>query len=190
MTQMTSWGERYLVHYENFFGDYVDALTSSQDDDSPRIQVLTYGGVFSGCTTFCTLGLSHYREEIGCVAELILVAAGEHPELVHVVAQCAFYLAQNSQEPMNGYVVDGLENAFPDFCSKTGKNAVVYCNPVGLPSSFAEVPMKQEKGVMAMVVPICYEEGLFIKQNGMQAFEEKAQASKADPFDLCRPCAV
>src|SRR3954468_13643232 len=108
---MENWGERYFDHYLKYFGP-IKERKIFESGDAPSIQILTFENVFENCRTFCSLGLSHYSEEIGETAEVFVTTDDYWDAVPTIFANMLFFIVGQKMQIGWGMNVGGFEKLF------------------------------------------------------------------------------
>jgi antitoxin YqcF len=185
-----NWGDCYYDHFERYFGKPTDRQVFERDKESPSIQILAYEGVFKSCVVFCSLGLSHYSNEIGRISEVYLVVDDAFHVIPNLLANTLFYMVNEQKKIGWGLSIRGMENLQPEFSARYQKSALYFTNPFGLPAEFGQVQCSGNIGAVYTCFPISAEEhDLFLKV-GAHGFEDILEQRSIDPFTIARPSSV
>lgn len=186
----TKWINCYTKHLNEYLGPSIARTTFQQNSVAPPLQVLTYDQVFSDCRVFCSLGLTHYIQEVQNTTEVILVTDDGWNDIPYILANALFYIVQTRMKIGWGMVVGGVEVIAPSFASEFGKTALYFTNPNSFPEKFGHISCQPEKGKLFQTFFISPEERKFFRQYGAYKFEEMLEEKSVDPFDLKRPSCV
>ena len=185
-----NWGECYFDHFGKLFRTAVAREKYSQGPDEHSIQVLAYDGVFQGCRVFASLGLTHYSEQVGQIAEVYLPADAAWDRVPALLANALFYVVQEGMHIGWGIGIGGVGNLSPEFEREYGKTALYVTSPFGLPEGAALVKCNGEQGRLYVAVFITGEEYEFFLMHGAERLEEVMQEKAVDPYSLARPSCV
>lgn len=195
-----NWGELYFDHLHRYFGDPVYSYQFERNDSSPSIQMLVYDGVFKGCATFCSLGLTHYSQEVQEVVEVISSADFHGPKALEpyfdripeVLAKCLFFLVQSQLHIHPGFAIGGLEKIDRDFVAETNKSALYFTVPFDLPVAFRSISNAElgVKGYIRSAIFLSRSEYDFYLQHGRDRFETLMEESNVEPYNLERPTCI
>ncbi len=170
-------GEIILNHYEKFLGYYSDVKVFG--DEKRNVQMLIYNKIFDECLTVASLGISKYLEG---QFEVIMSVDSDFESAYTVLANAIFYMIQNQKNIYDGCLINGIENIDKSFFERHGKSAVYFTYPFCFPEGF----YKNGEITFLLAFFISEEEVNFIKQNGVEAFEEYLEASNIDVFEIDR----
>jgi hypothetical protein len=180
------WGHCYFDHFAKFFGKPKNITSFSQNSNQPEIHILEYENVFGGCSAFCSLGITHYKQEVKSIGEVFAAVNSGAEYVPELLANVIFYLIQHQMKLGWGTAICGLEKISPIFFKMYEKSAVYLANPFGVPDEFECIKCKQEKGKVLMACFIAQSEFEFFNENGAEVFEELLERKNADMFDLMR----
>jgi len=194
----TTWGDAYFDHMTRFLGDPVDRKVFAQSHETPPIQILAFDRVFQGCATFCSLGLTHYDDRIAAIAEILSAVDVHAPRplpayfdlLPYVLANSLFYIIQNRMSFGRGVSIDGIDKINSQFVIETGKTAVYFTTPFGLPEEFRLVSHGNRTGRFHLAMFISKAEHEFFLDRGADEFENRLALSDLDAYDLERSSCV
>ncbi|MCL4266746.1 MAG: suppressor of fused domain protein [Anaerolineae bacterium] len=187
---MTSFGECYLNHYEQYFGDFKERTMFRQNDQNPIIQILSYERVFQGCAGFCTLGLTHYQAEVNGLAEVFLPVDDGWKQTPYILTNTLFYMVQRRMPIGQGTSIGGIENIDPEFCKKYQKSALYFTWPFELPEGFTEVNCGTSTGYVFLAIYISKKEYDFFRKYGAKQFESLLENEGVDVLHLSRQSAL
>lgn len=170
-------GEMILNNYEKYLGDYSDVKAFS--DNEHTIQYLIYDGVFKGCKTIMSFGLSKYMED-SC--EVMMAVDEEADKSTRVLSNALFYIIQNRIKLVEGSFIEGIQNIDSDFSEKYDKVAVYFTFPFCVPDGFSKVGDCN----ILLAFFITKEELDFLKKNGSNKFEDYLSEKECDVFELGR----
>jgi hypothetical protein len=191
---MQNLGSEYLDHYEKYFGNPAYRYVMDDGELPRKIQLLKYDNVFEGCTTFASLGVSSYSNELkGNFFEVVVVVDAcleSIPKLLFSVIRTI--ILQNIEFDWGSYFT-GLEGIDESFVSVTGKDTFYATLPSPLPKEFGIVPTSNSflaenniRPKVFMGLFISGREKEYLKVNGKEKFEERLELLNIDPFDICR----
>ena len=182
-------GEAYLDHYERILGrGPTERWTLGAG--GPTLQVLAYDGIFKGCRVFATLGLTHFRDRLGSIVEVVAVEDDGLAEVPGVLGSACLYLATEGQGFARGHAMSGLENIDARFAQKFQKSAIYFCGLQGFPTEFSTVRAGPDHGVVTAAVFITATEFKALGALGSKRFERVLAEQRVDPFALARKSAV
>lgn len=87
-----NFGEAYLDHYEKFMKRN-PAQSWTYKADGPTLQILAYDGIFERCRVFVTLGLTHFRERLGDIVEVVTVADDGPEDVPSVLGHATYFVS-------------------------------------------------------------------------------------------------
>jgi hypothetical protein len=181
-------GEVYLDHYDRFLRRGPTERWAF-GAGGPTLQVLAYDGIFKGCRVFATLGLTHFRERLGTIVEVVAVADDGLADVPHVLGSACLYLATEGQGFARGHAMSGLENIDARFVRKFKKSAIYFCGHQGFPVEFGTVCAVPEHGVVTAAIFITAAEFKALGALGPKRFEQVLAEQSVDPFALGRESA-
>jgi hypothetical protein len=185
-----NWGESYYQHFEKFFGEPTTRFVFSQEFNAPSIQILGYENVFSKCRVFCSLGLSHYVGFVQSVGEIFVPCDAAWDLVPEVVANAVFYLV-NEKMPLGwGIAISGIRSISPEFAELTGKEAMYFTNPFGLPPEFSVVNESNAQGRIYLGIFVTKNEYDYFCDNGAERFEQIMKSKNVDPYDVLRQSVI
>lgn len=176
-------GEAILKHYDYYLGTFSECIMFRGREELYPIQLLKYKSVFSDCTTFATMGLSKYDEELGKNCEVVLVTDDDEKASAHILANALFYFIENEVECCRGCFIDGIENISPEFAKKHHKSAIYFTEATCFPNDFS---MTECGTKIYMAMFITAEEVGYLKEHGAEAFETYLEEKNIDTFELNR----
>ena len=194
-----SLGELYYDHFTHLMGEPLHRGGTYRRKGLPSIQILVYRGPFTGCRSFCSVGLTHYQPELGEVVEVFLPIDDGWDEISDVLGQSLSYMVErrmNENVQSALAAIDGLEHHHPKFVARYGKSALYFSNPFGLPDDFATVTtgtadsQPHTVGRVALAVFLTQPEFDFLANRGPEEFESLLQERQVDPFHLRRPSSL
>lgn len=185
----SSWGERYFDHYVKFIHDPIEREVFRSAALPQKMQILAFDNVFAGCRVFCSIGLSHFPDAIGHLAELCVVADAGWDAIPQIMADVLFIACQHGLILEPGAAIRGLRGRAPDFCAAFEKPALYLTEPsaMGFPEAFGAVADGSGAGHVFLGIFISEAEYAFWQAEGEEAFERLLAEAEADPFDLRRP---
>ncbi len=186
----SNWGEKFYEHYEHFFRNPVNQNVFSQGEGLPKIQILQFDKVFSGCKVFASLGLSHYANEIGNVGELYFPVEGAESSIARtLLANSIFYLVQNKIQFGRGISIR-FDKLLFEFSEKTNKVSFYITQSFDLPDEFDEVSLGDETGYMMIGILISENEHDYFVEHGADKFESMIEEAEVDVYDIYRKSAI
>ena len=185
-----NWGERYIDHYEQWFRAPVTRRIYSQESDDHSIQILAYDRVFEGCRLFASLGLTHYADEVGQVAEVYLPVDADWERAPAVFANALFYIVQEAMSIGRGVGIGGVGTLSPDFEREFQKEALYITNPFDLPDGASVIECDGKQGRLYEAFFISKKEYDYFLMYGAEKFEDMIQERALDPYKLARPSCV
>ena len=180
-------GEEIYNHYVEFFGnpDFRDVY--SINDKLPTIQILQWNHVMEGCVVFGTLGVSHYKDNIGNLCEVITVVDAEDVEGISEIIPNALFASAEYEMLIDDYKaysgLEGLDNNFYDMHKKSG---IYFSYPFMFPEEFSMICNEQEHIRFLMAVFITQKEFDYYKNNGAEKLEDLWQSKEVDVFCINR----
>ncbi len=184
-------GEAYFDHYSRFFREPVAREIFRGHQVGSRIQVLAYENVFPECLVFASLGVSHYANTVGQVAEVLVAADDGLDAVPRIIANALFYVIENGLELRRGTCVGGIGKIAPSFALAFGKTAIYFTSVQSLPVEFELVNSgKRPVGTMLMGVMVSAAEEQLLLKSGIDALESRFESAEVDPFAVRRPSAV
>jgi hypothetical protein len=187
---MIPFGAIYYDHFEKFLGQAVNRKIFRQSEHQPAIQILEYDHVFDGGRVFCSLGLSHYSQEVDGVYEVYSLADDGWNLVPTVLANSLFACVQQRLPLGRGVCIGGIENVNPSFVHKFDKTAVYFTYPYGLPSDFGKVSHRNAIGLILVGFFISEKEREFFAKNGAEQFENLLEMREIDPMHIARKSAL
>lgn len=118
------WIKCYQQHLERYLESAIRSQTFQQEAGTSTIEILMYDQLFTGCRTFCSLGLTHYRQEVENIAEVILATDDGWDDIPYIFANALFYIVQAKMKIGWGMVIGGIDTIAPHFARKFGKMAL------------------------------------------------------------------
>jgi hypothetical protein len=185
-----SWGDCYYDHYARFLGAPAHRSIYRRDPSKPTVQLLEYEKVFSGCRVLCSLGLSHYVDELGTVAEVCAAVNGEFELIPRLLANALFYMIDAKMQIGWGLAIGGIDRIAPQFYLQYRKVAWYLTRPVNLPGDFYKVTCQRDEGRVYMAFLLTDGEFEYFKTNGAEPLEDRLTLANIDPFELDRKSAV
>lgn len=185
---MKKWAASYFDHYEKYLGHARRRDVFEMNNASRKIQVLSYLNVFPETVTFCTIGLSHFSNQIGEVCELMMIVDDGWEYCPKLLAETASFIASKPMRAGWGMAVSGNKKTDPVFYEKFQKDAIYVTHPMGFQDGFYTVTSKNSDlyGSIYMAIPISEEEFDLFKEVGAEKFEEIMQDNEVDPIDIGR----
>lgn len=190
---MINWGEKYYDHFERYLGHVVEKEVFRKSDDKPSIQILTYENVFKGCKVFSSIGLSNYSCEIGCAAEVVLVADDGFNDCPDLLANILFYITNEKMQIKSGLSVKGIQRIRRSFSEKFDKHGLYFTAPFGFPDEFnviSGVDESDSDGSVFLAFFISEDEAGYVKELGAGKFEDLLEMCDADVFAVDRKSVV
>lgn len=186
-----SLGEFYYNHFEQFFKTAPAARSVYDFEDGMResIQVLRYDGVYENAAVFCTLGLSHFDDELSETAEVTLVVDNGFIESVDFLVDAISHLVDHKIAIREGVAVRGVHHAYPSFFQRFAKEALYFTDCSGFPPGLdfvKDVSTGQTMGKVFWAFFISSEEHEYYLKYGAQKLEELLLDTGIDPFDVDR----
>jgi hypothetical protein len=181
-----NWGACYLDHYAKYFGAPVAREVFSQDPDESTIQILAHDGVFKGCRVFSSLGLSHYADDVGSIAEVIVPVDDGWDAVPRLVANALFHMVKEQMAIGWGVAIGGLRRVDPNFSRRYGKEALYLANVYGLPVGAEKVSCEDRKGSLYLGIFLAESEYRLFLEGGAEALEAALERNKVDPYHLSR----
>ena len=155
----------YVAHYDALFGKPAQGDEFDQDGQSTPIRVIGFDGVIEECRTFCTLGLTRYKDELDLLAEVYVPVDGGWDIVDYVLANVLFELIEQNVKLRSGTTVN-FGSAVPEFVERFGKSALYITSPFDLPEEIYRVPCGDENGFMLLGVFISESEDHFRLHEG------------------------
>jgi hypothetical protein len=189
-TSENSWGKAYYDHFQRFLGSPTSRCVFSPIEGLYSIQILGFENVFRGCRVFCSLGLSHYQEFVKGVREVIVPCDAAWDLIPRAISNVLFYAIKEHMEVGRGIAVSGIETVCPEFVRLTGKSALYFTEPFGLPPDFSSVRIPMTEGRVFLGIFISQGEYDYFCDNGAERFEEMLEAKGVDPYALLRDSSI
>jgi hypothetical protein len=183
-------GESYLAHYEQYLGQPVDRQIFEAAGRERSIQVLAFDNVFSGCRVFCSLGLSHYEQQVQGTAEIVVPIDDGWRSVPSVLANALFFAIERQMPLDRGVGIAGIERIQPEFAKTFGKAAIYFTHTIGFPDGFEMISSNGVSGRVLMGVFITLGEYQFFQDRGCDNLESLFQKSGIDPFNVKRPSVI
>ena len=181
-----NWGTCYFDHFTSYFHSPVTREVFSQDPNEHAIQILAYDNVFEGCRLFASLGLSHYAEEVGKVAEIIVPVDDGWDTVPSLVANALFYMIQENMRIGWGIAIGGLGEVDRAFTRRFGKEALYITNIYGLPDGSEDVTCEGRRGSLYLGTFIADVEYRLFLDQGAEGLESAFERQHVDPYRLAR----
>lgn len=185
-----NWGECYLDHFSRYFHSPIAREVFSQDPDEHTIQILAYDHVFNSCRLFASLGASHYANELGNVAEIIVPVDDGWNLVPTLIANALFCMVQEEIHIGWGVAVSGLGKINADIARRFGKEALYLTNLYGLPEGASEVSCNGQHGRLYLGIFISGAEYRLFIENGATILESALEDKQVDPYHLARGSVV
>jgi hypothetical protein len=185
-----NWGEEFYDHYQRFLKKPSGRRVFEGFEERASIQILTYKNIFEGCQVFASLGLTHYVSEVKGVAEAILITDAGFEHCSAVLANVLFYMVREEQSMRRGATVNGVKNIDKEFYERFGKNSVYFTTPYGFPDGFEIVDSGFDKGQVFLACLITEDESGYLREFGVDRFEDLLEQQQVDIFDIGRPSVV
>lgn len=157
-----------------------------------RVQVSDYPGAAPGMHILVTLGLTHYRDQLLDVTEVVVPTSELDAVVIEAVTASVGFLLR-LEVPIEGVsYLRHLHRSVPAFFGRYGKSAFAFMAPSLFPDDFARVPLgaSGQVGNLWMGFFLSDPEVQFIEQEGFGAFLALLEAQGVDVSDLQRPSAV
>lgn len=180
----------YYDHFNAHFSSPVTRKVFGVGNKDSFLQILTYEKVFEGCTSFATIGLSHFPKELGSLCEVFCAVEQGEGDVPYVLSNALYYMVENKRPLQRGAYLSGVENISPAFFGKFGKDALYFTAPLGLPETFETVACNNLTGTVYMVSFITKAELSFLRHNGSDALENLFAENDIDPFSLIRASCI
>jgi hypothetical protein len=178
-----------LDHYEKHLRAPTDRAVF-EGAHASSLQVLRYDGVFRGCTVLATVGLTHFRDRIDGLAEVVLVVDDGVDEAPMILANALFLMVDQKIGIGRGVSIAGIAKLAPSFAKRFDKDALYLTTPHAFPASFAEVACGDDViDVWGAFFVSAAEHALFVA-GGADALEDALEAAGADPFHVSRTSSV
>lgn len=181
-----NWGACYFDHFTRYFQSPVTREVFSQEPEEHAIQILAYDNVFDGCRLFASLGLSHYAEELGKVAEIIVPVDDAWDAVPSLMANALFYMIQENMRIGWGVAIAGLGRVDSAFTGRFGKEALYLTNVYGLPDGSEEVTCEGRRGSVYLGAFITDAEYRLFLDRGAEGLESAFERQRVDPYHLAR----
>ncbi|MBP8171913.1 MAG: suppressor of fused domain protein [Pseudomonas sp.] len=179
----------YYDHYQKFLGVAVDNLIFESPALDCKIQILVYAGVFEGCITFATVGLSHYSRELGGVGEIVCVVDALEEEVPGIIFNTIKTIVLDRMELGWGIGISGNSKVAPKFVEVTSKDCVYITNPLPFPEGFSFVDGccegRSSLRVYLMIFISSSEYQIFCERGG-EGLEHYLWEREIDPFHVMR----
>lgn len=188
-----SWGDCYFDHFSKYFRVPIGREVFAQapdEPDEPTIQILSYDKVFKDCRLFASLGLTHYVDAVGKVAEIIVPADDAWELIPGLMANALFYMVQEQMRIGRGIAIARLDNVNGVFVHRFRKNALYITNPFGLPKGVEEVTCGGQRGSVYLGLFLSEAEYRFFLEHGAERLEGALEADAIDPYHLARASVV
>ena len=180
-------GEVIFDHYVHFLGKPVARKVYRAEGFDKSVQVLQFANVFSGCTTFATLGVGRLLAAYSAdFVEVVMVVDESEQEAERLLVDTLFAMLQRQLPIREGISVGGPAGVPGSASKDTLKVAFYFTEPVPFPPAF-RAPNLESRVVLAL--PITAAEHEFVKAYGGAAFEERLEAKGIDPFEIRRTSA-
>lgn len=184
---MKSFGEAYLDHFYRHFGAPIGREVFESPLQNRSIQILEFKDVFAGCRVFCTIGLSHYSNELGGVFEVVSAVDEGGDALAGILANALFFAVMTQQKFGHGISIAGIKRISPAFAEQYAKDALYFTNPIGLPEGFSCFTTEAGEARVLLAILISHPEFEYFQDNGADNFEALMEQNDVDPFHLVRP---
>jgi hypothetical protein len=182
----------FINHLEKYLGQINCGWNKFPEGETWKFQVIELTkGIFQNINAYCTLGLSNDEldsrvSDKKISHELMMMVPDNFgsrniPAVLHEISE---YLLDNNKPLLRGDVCDFFSGpVFKDL----NFTSFYVAPPVCLPDEFAYYKFSDKKTIIiCWLVPLYYHENIFIKEYGWQAFEDKAEESQVDFFNLNR----
>lgn len=184
------WGECYLDHYARFLGEIQKRRVYEPFSANRSIQHLEFGDVFEGCLVFASLGLSHFRRELGGTLEVMMPIDDGWEEASPILAN-ALSLAIRDELPLRrGVAISGVANLAPQFKLRFDKEAIYLTDPYELPEEAHAVQCEGKEGALLLAIFISDAELGLLRSGGPDALESLLEEQGVDPYQISRPSAA
>lgn len=176
-------GERILVHYDNYLGDFVNSSLFCSDDNAINIQLLRYDNVFEGCNTYASLGITKYSNQIHSKYEIIYSIDKDYEKSSCMIATTMIYILSKGLHITKGSYVEGVDIFDLEFCQSHNIGGVYFTECYPFPEEFSVI----EKDVkMYMAFFISKDEVAIIDEKGSDEFENELEMHDIDIMELDR----
>lgn len=122
-------GEKIFDHYGKHFKMPVERKIFEGHDGGPSIQILVYDKVVKGCKLYASLGLTHYKGEVGGLSEIVIVVDDGFDFIPALMANSLFYIIENRMKIVDGLSIKGIKNISKEFYSQSLKDCFYFTEP-------------------------------------------------------------
>lgn len=186
----SGWGEAYFDHYEQYLGRLVERKIFEPFAGDRKIQILAYDGAVPGCRIFASLGLSHYAEQTGRVAEVFAPVDSGWGQVYRVLANALSFLFQRQMPIERGTSISGIAEIDPEFVAQFDKDTVYLTLPYSMPLEVAKVRSSGGTGSLFLAIFLSASEAAYLRFHGCEALEDLLESKDVDPYNLGRRSAV
>jgi hypothetical protein len=179
----SSWPGCCYDHYVSYLREPAERYTFASPD-RPSLQILRFARVFSGCQTFCSVGMERL---VAAPLEVCTVVDAEFASVPAIMAEIFFMLSTRPVHVCWGTTVRGIDRFDPDFVKRTGKNALYFGQPNFLPPAFEHFRCGEITGRVWSLLFISEAEFELVNTVGPAAFERRLEQAGIDPFAMHRP---
>lgn len=173
---MQSIGEKWLNHFEQFFGAY-DQVKRYRYLNA-NLQILAFPKVVSECVVFASLGFSHFQKD----TEIYAITDTAFETISDLMGDLLnHWMFEMRHQLVAGFCLDVSEILPTGFIETTGKDSVYFTQSSIFPPQF----LTENFQPLQMLLVSKGERG-FIRQFGSDAFEEALEANQVDVFNIRR----
>jgi antitoxin YqcF len=187
---MINWGEKYFDHYTKYFGQAKERSVFEYNEKTYSIQILSFENVIENTKTFCSLGLSHYYQEIGEIAEITITTDKYWEFVPKILANTLFFIIQQKMQMGWGMNIGGLKSLAPEFIELSKKHSIYFTNPFSFPSEVCSVKANDFDGKIYEAFFISPQEKDFFMKNGAVEFERFIESKDIDPYHVQRASSI
>ena len=183
-----NWGEAYYDHFEKFLGKARAGKMWDPDPSLPHnypIQVLTYEiDKPIRVRAFCTLGLTHYAQELGGLAEIFLSADEGWESIPKILGLVSGVMVEKHIALHHGTCIAGIDMIDAEFVKRYDKNVLCFVF-FDDEDSFGVIRGDDgNNGRIHFGVFITQAEYDFLSAQGIEALEDKFEENEIDIRDL------
>ncbi|BDP41652.1 hypothetical protein DAETH_16210 [Deinococcus aetherius] len=132
-------GAAYLDHYQRYLRDSNAQI--SFEVEGKTVKVLDFAHAMKDAHIMASLGLSHFRQELGEVCEVVVpVSEGDDIVMGAVAASLSFLLHLKTGIERVSYLRH-LHRSMPAFYKRYRKTAIAFVEPYPFPEGFARVEL-------------------------------------------------
>ena len=179
-------GECFYDHFTRFLGQPAGHTVFRSDTPEPSIQILAYDRVLADCRVFCSLGLTHYAQELMGVCEVFLPADDAWDEIPALLANALDYMTKKPVRLKRGTALGGMANINRQFTERFQKHALYFSLPFGMPDDFAMVDCGTLSGCVYLAAFITQAEYDYLLAHGPEQLERLLEDQLLDPYHLQR----